>query len=217
VRERESGGGGEREREGERQSTYSPTVAPFHHFTLQASPPSPSPRDGSTRAPSSLVAASSVGVATSTASWASGAHRTSGALWMCQVQRGQRHQCNTMACSHSLCFTHVFRLILDPPPSGVAAVAVAIFTGDSHTCVIVSGGGVKCWGGNWNGQLGIGDTTSKWSPVDVPGAARESTLMSSFHLFDAHARSDMQPHPLLHPLAPCPVRHCRGRQRHESE
>ncbi len=49
--------------------------------------------------------------------------------------------------------------------AGVTATAIAL--GDAHTCVIVTGGGVKCWGKNENGQLGIGNTVQKISPVDV--------------------------------------------------
>jgi hypothetical protein len=36
-------------------------------------------------------------------------------------------------------------------------------------CVIVSGGGLKCWGRNDFGQLGIGSTGDRHSPLDVPG------------------------------------------------
>ena len=59
---------------------------------------------------------------------------------------------------------------LNCPAAGVSAV-VAIASGASayHTCVIVIGGGVKCWGGNWAGQLGIGGDGDQYSPVDVPG------------------------------------------------
>ncbi len=59
--------------------------------------------------------------------------------------------------------------------------AIAIATGGFHTCALVAGGDVKCWGGNGYGQLGIGNTTGQpvLNPADVPGAARASTLMSS--------------------------------------
>ena len=49
--------------------------------------------------------------------------------------------------------------------SGVSAVAVA--TGYYHTCAIVTGSSLLCWGGNGNGQLGIGSTTDQHSPQAV--------------------------------------------------
>ncbi len=57
------------------------------------------------------------------------------------------------------------RSFLSPP--GISAVAISL--GLLHTCVIVSGGRIKCWGSNSNGQLGIGSRTDATSPADVAG------------------------------------------------
>ncbi len=52
---------------------------------------------------------------------------------------------------------------------GAGVFAVAIALGCGHTCAIMSKGGVKCWGLNANGQLGIGSRMDATRPADVAG------------------------------------------------
>lgn len=52
---------------------------------------------------------------------------------------------------------------------GLGADVVSIAAGGSHTCAVMFGGGVKCWGFNATGALGDGTTTDSLVPVTVSG------------------------------------------------
>jgi alpha-tubulin suppressor-like RCC1 family protein len=45
--------------------------------------------------------------------------------------------------------------------------ATQISAGGIHSCAVVSGGAVKCWGYNGFGELGDGSTSNSYLPVDV--------------------------------------------------
>ena len=62
---------------------------------------------------------------------------------------------------------------------GINSKIVAIATGNDHTCVLTSEGGVKCWGINSFGQLGDGTTDQHLTPVDVYGLSNDVSILAA--------------------------------------
>jgi alpha-tubulin suppressor-like RCC1 family protein len=54
-------------------------------------------------------------------------------------------------------------------PAGTASLGgvTQIAPRDVHSCALLSGGSVVCWGANATGQLGDGTTTNRSRPVAV--------------------------------------------------
>ncbi len=52
------------------------------------------------------------------------------------------------------------------------------FGANYHTCAIATGGSLKCWGRNYEGQLGIGGTGQQDSPADVPGVVKRARALA---------------------------------------
>jgi alpha-tubulin suppressor-like RCC1 family protein len=54
---------------------------------------------------------------------------------------------------------------------GTGRTAVVLSTGANHVCALLDNGSLKCWGFNSNGQLGLGDTSSRGDGANEMGDA----------------------------------------------
>ncbi|MBL8298372.1 MAG: hypothetical protein JNN30_08505 [Rhodanobacteraceae bacterium] len=53
--------------------------------------------------------------------------------------------------------------------SGLSSGVSAIVAGSNYSCALLTSGGVRCWGGNTDGQLGDGSTTDRMLPAAIIG------------------------------------------------
>ena len=53
--------------------------------------------------------------------------------------------------------------------AAITVTSIAAASGGNHACALLSDTTVQCWGLGTDGQLGTGGTTSRSTPVAVPG------------------------------------------------
>jgi len=109
-----------------------------------------------------------------------------------QVSAGMIHACALLSSGDVWCWGNnaekqLGRSTGSDTSSPVAAVvsgvsnAIGIATGFQHSCALISGGTVKCWGTNANGQLGTGTSpsASTATPQSVTGISDATRIVAA--------------------------------------
>jgi len=74
-------------------------------------------------------------------------------------------------------------VVSKPVGSGPLTGVLFVDEGYTHTCALVTGGEVRCWGGNYEGYLGIGTTGGeRLRPVRVRNATNTASFSGGAQL-----------------------------------
>jgi alpha-tubulin suppressor-like RCC1 family protein len=139
--------------------------------------------DGTTK--ESHVPVSVLGITSATAIAAGAAHTCallSGGTIECWGANGSG-QLGHGATNDSSIAPSVVASSMDTNPAAVSGVsdATAIAAGFFHTCALLSGGTIQCWGDNTDGQLGDGTTNDSSTPVAVSGISGATAIAAGFY------------------------------------
>ena len=69
--------------------------------------------------------------------------------------------------------------VLAPVTVPGISTAIAVATGETHACALLADGTIRCWGGNFEGQLGDPTRADSPVPVGVPGIVDAVAVSSS--------------------------------------
>jgi len=105
------------------------------------------------------------------------------------VSAGKKHTCATDNSSTANCWGYGSSGQLGYSSSGTStkytpvsvdniSTATSVSAGDSHTCAVLSGGTVKCWGYGSSGQLGYSssENSNQYTPVLVSGISTATSV-----------------------------------------
>jgi hypothetical protein len=106
------------------------------------------------------------------------------------ISAGGAHTCTTLTDKSVRCWGSNFwgelgngsSDITSKVPVQVSGIATAttISSGFAHSCATLTAGGVRCWGINFEGELGNGTTTNASTPVNVTGIATATGVSGGY-------------------------------------
>jgi alpha-tubulin suppressor-like RCC1 family protein len=94
---------------------------------------------------------------------------TAGFLHTCVVTSGGGVKCWGVNSAGQIGSGNTTNALVPTDVIGLSSGAIEVAAGGSHTCSIIAGSGVKCWGDNSAGQLGNNTTVASLVPTDVSG------------------------------------------------
>lgn len=107
-----------------------------------------------------------------------------------KIDAGATHTCAILIDGNAKCWGHnqygklgngsTVQANLPVDVIGLGTTVTEVVAGTSHTCVLTSIGGVKCWGVNARGQLGNNSIGNSTIPVDAVGLTQGVVGLSSY-------------------------------------